>query len=214
MITNRPGATITVTKDLYPAADPGSFDLKVGGTVVKAGAGDAGSGSLGVAAGTYRVAESAVPGTSLSDYAPSIACTLNGNPGPSASGTPQLDVTVAVGDRLACTITNKRKAQVTLTKRLVPSSDPGRFDLKLSSSSQTKVVKTSAGDGDSGVILVAPGAWTVTESAAAGTSLSDYSSSIACTRNGNPGPSGNGRSLNVTLAANDVLACTITNRRN
>jgi hypothetical protein len=45
------------------------------------------------------------------------------------------------------------------------------------------------------------------------TSLSDYSSSIACTRNGNPGPSGNGRSLNVTLAASDVLVCTITNRR-
>ncbi len=51
------------------------------------------------------------------------------------------------------------------------------------------------------------------ESAASGTSLSDYTSSIGCTRNGNPGPSGNGTSLQVTLAPNDVLVCALTNQR-
>jgi hypothetical protein len=212
-ITNQPGAHITLTKDLRPSLDPGRFDLKVAGTVVKAAAGNGGSGSLGVLAGTYRVAESGASGTSLTNYATSIACTLNGNPGPSADGTAQLDVTVAVGDVLACTLTNKRKAQVTLTKHLVPSSDPGRFDLKLTSSSGVRMVRTSAGEGDSGSIQVAPGTWTVVESAAVGTSLSDYVSSIACTRNGNPGPSGNGTSLQVTLAPSDILLCTITNQR-
>jgi FG-GAP repeat/Prealbumin-like fold domain len=211
----RAPASIGVTKDLIPASAAGRFDLKVAGTVVKAGAGDGGSGATGVVAGTYRVTESAAAGTSLSDYSTSIACTINGNPGPSAHGTTQLDVTVATGDQAVCTITNKRKAQVTLTKHLVPASDPGRFDLKLSSntSNLVRVVKSSAGDGDSGSIQVAPGSWTVLESPATGTSLSDYTSSIVCTRNGNPGPSGNGASLPLTLSPADVLVCTFTNQR-
>ena len=122
-------------------------------------------------------------------------------------------MTVAVGDQLKCTFTNKRKAQVTLTKHLVPASDPGRFDLKLISGVLVRVVRTGAGEGDSGSIQVAPGTWTVLETAAAGTNLADYRSSIACTRNGGTGPSGTGSSLPVTLAPADVLVCEITNQR-
>ena len=70
-----------------------------------------------------------------------------------------------------------------------------------------------AGAGDSGVILVAPGTRNVLEAAAPGTRLADYGSSIACTRNGNPGPSGNGTSLQVMLAPSDVLVCTLANQR-
>ena len=212
-ITNRRKARVRLTKLLNPAADPGRFDLKVAGTVVKASAGNGDYGSMQLPAGTYRVSESAAAGTSLDDYAASIACTVNGSPGPSASGTTQLDVTVVEADVVKCALTNKRKAQVTLRKHLVPVSDPGRFDLKLSSSSQVKVVKTSAGDGDSGSVQAAPGTWTVVESAASGASLSDYTSSIACTRNGNSGPSGNSSSLQLTLSPADVLVCTITNQR-
>ena len=160
------------------------------------------------------MAEVASAGTSLANYSTSIACTRNGGPGPSGNGTPQLTVTVDAGDQLDCTLTNRHKAQVTLTKDLVPSSDPGRFDLKLISNTQVKLVKASAADGDFGSIQVAPGTWTVSESAVSGTNLADYSSSIACTLNGNPGPSGSGTSLPVTLAPADVLACTITNNRN
>jgi FG-GAP repeat/Prealbumin-like fold domain len=212
-ITNRRKAQITLTKQLVPASSAGRFDLKVAGTVVRASGGNGASGSIQLRAGTYRVSESGAAGTSLADYATSIACTVNGNPGPSASGTTHLDVTVVEADVVKCTLTNKRKAQVTLTKHLVPASDPGRFDLKLTSGTLTRVVKTGAGDGDSGSIQVAPGTWTVLESAAAGTTLSDYTSSIACTRNGNPGPSGNLTSLKLTLSPADVLVCTITNQR-
>jgi hypothetical protein len=206
-------AVISVTKQLRPTSDSGRFDLKVAGTVVKAGAGDGGSGSLGVDPGTYRVAETAGGGTSPSDYSTSIACTLNGNPGPAADGTTHLDVTVAAGDSLACTITNRRKATVTMTKRLLPSSASGRFDLKLTSSTGARLVRAGAGDGDSGTIQVAPGPWTVLESAASGTTLSDYVGSVACTLNGKPGSSANGTSLPVQLAPADVLACTFTNRQ-
>jgi len=207
-VFGKASTAISVTKQLVPASDPGRFDLKVGGTVVKAAAGNGASGIAGVAPGTYRVAESAAAGTSLSGYSTSIACTLNGKPGPSVNGTNQLDVTVADGDQAACTITNRRKATITMTKHLVPSSDPGRFDLKIGGT----VVKAGAGDGDSGATTVGAGAYTVSEVAAVGTSLLGYVSSIACTRNGAPGPSGSGTSLNVTVTWGDVLACTITNQ--
>jgi hypothetical protein len=62
-----------------------------------------------MAPGTFRVAETAAVGTSLTNYTTSIACTLNGGPGPSANNTTKLDVTVAPADVLACTITNTRK---------------------------------------------------------------------------------------------------------
>jgi hypothetical protein len=202
-------AAITLTKQLVPSADPGRFDLKVGGTVVKRGAGNGGSGATGVVSGTYRVSESAAAGTNLSNYSTSIACTLNGNPGPSADGTSQLDLTVADGDQAACTMTNRRKATIRLTKHLVPSSDPGRFDLKVGGT----VVKAGAGEGDSGSIQVGVGTYTLSEVAAAGTTLSDYVSSIACTLNGSSGPSGKGKSVQVAVSWGDVLACTITNQR-
>ncbi len=208
-ITNKPGGTVTLTKQLLPGTDPGRFDLRVGQTLVKAGAGNGGSGSAQFLPGSYRVTESAAGGTTLSNYATSIACTVNGNPGPSANGTTQLTIMVAAGDQIACTLTNKRKATVTLTKHLLPAGDPGRFDLRVGG----KVVKASAGNGDSGSTTAGAAMYTLSEVAAAGTNLADYSSSIACTRNGNPGPSGNGASLNVNVSWGDVLACTVTNQR-
>ena len=61
--------------------------------------------------------------------------------------------------------------------------------------------------------LVTPGGYTVSEKAASGTSLSNYTSSIACKKNGSSDKSGPGTSLAVSVAAGDVEACTITNVR-
>ena len=201
-------ASITVTKQLLPASDPGRFDLKVAGTVVKAGAGNGEAGAFGVSPGTYRVSESAAAGTTLSSYSTSIACTINGNPGPTAEGTTQVDVTVAEGDQATCTITNRRKAKITLTKHLVPANDPGRFDLRVGST----VVKAAAGEGGSGSTQVGAGTYALSEVAATGSDPFGYASSIACTLNGTAGPSGSGTSLNVAVTWGDVLACTLTNR--
>jgi hypothetical protein len=110
--------------------------------VVRAGAGEGDSGSRLVGPGTYTLSEVAGAGTSLSNYSSSIACTINGNPGPSASGT-SLNVSVDWGDVLACTLTNRMGATITLRKDLRPSSDPGRFDLKVAGT----VVKAGAGNG-------------------------------------------------------------------
>ncbi len=71
---------------------------------------------------------------------------------------------------------------ITVTNTYVPAFDSGRFDLKVGES----VVKAAASDYDVGSIVVAPGTYRVSESGVAGTSPSDYSTSIACTLNGNP----------------------------
>ena len=71
---------------------------------------------------------------------------------------------------------NYKQPKITVIKKLVPASDPGRFDLKVDSTT----VKAAAGDGGSGSTLVSPGAHLVSETAAAGTDLADYSASIAC----------------------------------
>ena len=118
-------------------------------------------------------------------------------------------MTVAPADVLDCTFTNVRKAKITVTKSLSPSNDHGRFNLLVGSTN----VKSSAGNGGSGSTLVTPGSYSVSENAASGTSLSNYTSSIACTKNGSPHKSGPGTSLAVSVAAGDVEACTITNVR-
>ncbi len=94
---------------------------------------------------------------------------------------------------------------VTVTKVLVPSADAGRFDLKVGST----VVKASAGDGDSGTTHVTTGAAaTVSEVAAAGTDLSDYTTSIDC------GSAGSASGSTISLASvTAATTCTITNTR-
>ena len=201
-------ASITVKKSLRPSADPGRFTLLVDSTVVKTAAGDGGQGARLGAAGTHRIAEVSANGANLSNYVSSISCTNNGAPDVSGSGNSIL-VTVGFGDVEVCTITNQRRATVTLRKALSPVDDPGRFDLKVGS----HTVAAAVGDGGSGSQLVTPGSLKVSETAAAGPGLSAYSSSIACTRNGAPGPSGPGTSLTLTAGPGDLLDCTFTNVR-
>jgi hypothetical protein len=97
-------------------------------------------------------------------------------------------------------------AKITVKKRLIPSTSPDRFDLKVSGT----VVRAAAGDGDKGSTNVAPGTDTVSETAAIG-NLTDYSKHWSCTKNGGADVSGAGASINVTVAWGDVEVCTITN---
>jgi hypothetical protein len=97
------GPTVTVTKALSPASDPGRFDLKVGGVTVKAGAAGGDSGSVRTAAGPVTVSETAAsPANPLSNYDSRIDC------GSVAGTGPSLTVPDVSSD-LACTITNTRK---------------------------------------------------------------------------------------------------------
>src|SRR5581483_1504352 len=196
----RPGAPrITVVNQLAPTTDPGRFDLRVGSTVVRPAAGDGGTGSLAVAAGTYTVGEAPASGTDPANYTSSIACTKNGNPDVSGPGT-SVDVTVASGDVEVCTTSNQRAARLTLRERLEPATDTGRFDLFAGPTLWAFAVA----DGGYNTAPIAVGTYTLSETAESGR-LGDYVSSIACQLNGKPGPAGSGTSLHVTITYGDVL---------
>ena len=67
-------------------------------------------------------------------------------------------------------------ATLVVEKQLEPSSDPGRFDLLVNG----RVVVAAAGDGASRASRVRPGAYTVSEVAAAGTNPANYQSTVEC----------------------------------
>ena len=102
-----------------------------------------------------------------------------------------------------------------VAKSLIPNNDPGKFNLFIQNVAQAN---DRVHGGTTGEQPVDPGAFTVGESAGTGTSLGNYTSTIACVdqANGNAvvGTSGTGPTWSVTVAnAADVL-CTITNTRN
>ncbi len=66
---------------------------------------------------------------------------------------------------------------VSVTKELVPASDPGLFDLAI----DAVVEQADASDGDgTGPVAVLPGVRTVSEAGGTGTALGDYASDISC----------------------------------
>src|SRR5256712_10754943 len=94
------------TKSLLPTDDPGKFDLTIDSTTYQGpsngGFGNGGSTDwVNVGNGTHTVGEAGHSGTSLSDYDSSTSCTLNGQP----TSAPYA---LTYGDKLDCTITNKR----------------------------------------------------------------------------------------------------------
>jgi hypothetical protein len=93
-------------------------------------------------------------------------------------------------------------------KTLIPSTDPGRFNLQIDGTTHA----SSVGDGGgTPVVDVTSGMHSVGETACdCTTSLSDYTSSIDCT-NGNMGE-GSGP-LAVNVASGESVVCTITNTR-
>ena len=177
-ITNtRRQGTIQVVKDLIPSTDPGSFDLKVDGSTVKAGAVDGDSGSAGVAPGNHTVSETGAGTTDLAKYDKSIECKLGTTTVASGSGASLSNVPVDSNQTVVCTITNtRRQGTIQVVKDLIPSTDPGSFDLKVDGST----VKAGAVDGDSGSAGVSPGNHTVSETGAGTTDLAKYTSSIEC----------------------------------
>ena len=69
---------------------------------------------------------------------------------------------VAYGDKVTCTITNRRKPEVQVVKSLSPTSDAGKFNLLVNGN----VEKVDAGNGQgTGFKQVAAGSVSVGESA-------------------------------------------------
>jgi hypothetical protein len=131
-MVNCPTGTIEVRKQLDPSDDPGLFDLQIDGATEESDASDGGTtGPVEVAPGSnHSVGELAGTGTSTSEYSSSIACTRDGNPAETGSGTSLAGIGVAANETIVCTITNKRlgyprpKGATPLRVSLVPAYAP------------------------------------------------------------------------------------------
>ena len=157
------------------------------------------------------VGELAGAGTTLADYESSIECSGDSSASTASNSGPLSVGTLAAGDVVDCTITNKRKPRVTVTKDLAPSADGGLFDLQVNGSTQADDVGDA---GTTGSVNVAVGSNpTVGELAGTGTNLDDYESSIACSGDSSASSSNSGPLSLGTLAAGDVVDCKITNTR-
>jgi uncharacterized repeat protein (TIGR01451 family) len=225
-VTNtRDQGQIEVTKHVVaPYGDTGKFNLLVDGAAKAPNVGDGGTtGWQTVDTGTHSVGESAGTATSLSDYDAGIACkdTAYGHTGVyTTTGTSLAGLTVGKGDKWDCAITNTRHtAVIEVHKHVVgaPNSpaDPGLFDLLV----DQNVKAHDVGDGGStNDVAVLPGTHAVSEAAGTGTSLGDYTSSVACERKVPADPkveqAVDGTSLdNLSIAAGEQWQCTITNVR-
>ena len=192
---------LTVVKALEPVDDTGVFVMHAEGVAGEAG----GDGATAVATvnvgASVVISETAGDGTDLAVYESSYACDGGSPSGIGASATfimPDADTT--------CTFTNVRKTRkLTVEKALEPVSDAGRFVMHADG-----VAGEAGGDGASAVATADVGASViVSETASAGTDLSDYRSSYVCD---NGGTAGSGVETAFTMPDVDVT-CVFTNVR-
>jgi hypothetical protein len=200
---NRKKPQLTVIKKIVGGnGTTDSFDVKVDGTTkiddaTSTAAAGTSVGPFEVTAASHTVSETLGDG---SIAVPTADWTIAFSGDCDSSGS----VSVTYGESKSCTITNTKKAKLTVNKVCVPPGDNGKFDLRIDG------VAAGTGDdalcgGTTGAVVVSVGQHTVSEAAGAGgTNLADYVSVIsgACAANGT-----------VTLAAGESKTCTITNTR-
>ena len=119
---------------------------------------------------------------------------------------------LGLGETADCTITNDaHPGTIEVVKKLVPTSDSGKFNLQIDGATKAANV---GNNGTTGPVSFDPGDHTVGETAGTGTSLGDYTAAIDCKVAGITIASGAGFGpLHVQLASNVNVVCTITNTR-
>ncbi len=208
--------SVTLSKRLRPAADPGRFDLLLGDQVLVAGAGDGGRGPAGpVALGAVRVSERAAAGTRLDEYASAVFCrdAVSGELLAQAAG-PELLLSFDRRRDAACTVANVRAPAVVAQNVLYPPGASGRFDLLINGRVQTAAAGDRAVAGP--VALDAGDRVVVSERAAPGTRASDYVSGVECRSRAGRGPvvaEALRRRVSYTATADQVVACVLINLR-
>ncbi len=104
--------TLTVTKVVSPAGDPGTFNLLIDGNTEASSVGNGGTtGPVQVTAGPHTISETGANGTSLSNYTTTFSTNCAGG-----------SVNVAAGTAVVCTITNTRNT--TETSNPPPNNPP------------------------------------------------------------------------------------------
>ena len=110
------------------------------------------------------------------------------------------------GGDISCTFNNSKQRTLTVIKSLLPSTDAGQFVMNANG-----VNGTAGGNGATASTLVVVGSTaSFAESAASGTTTSNYSSSYSC----NTSPVITGNSMSGTLSMPDAnVACIFSNTR-
>ena len=99
---------------------------------------------------------------------------------------------------------------ITITKRLVPKTTPAAS--RCGSTARSRGGAAAVGDGGStGTIAVATGSRTVSETAAPGTKLGDYTIETVCRNGDRVVASSDESSVKVAVGRGDAIVCTITN---
>ncbi len=190
-----------------PVGSNHTFDLLAGADVVVDEAVDGSTGTTTVNSGPVTVSETS---GALGRYTTAIACTSGGQPLASGGGT-SLTVEVSAGSNVVCTFTNTRRTgTLEVRKQLVPTNDPGTFDLSIDGTVRT----AGAGhNGTTGAVTVAQGPHSVAEAGAADTKLGDYAASLSCVDSANGNAPVIPTAGSVQVDAGDAVVCTFTNTR-
>jgi len=213
--TNSLKPALKVAKVTDPTTDGGKFDFTIAGTGYDNGGAGYGNGQntgfIVMDPGAKAVSEAAHTGTTLSNYVSDLSCskTVSSNTGTSGS------VTLAYGDAVTCTFTNHRKPTLEVKKTLSPTDDPGKFDFTVAGTGYNNGGAGFGNGGTTGTLVTTTGSKVISEAAHTGTTLTDYTSTLACTNNGSPmtvNPN-TGTSGTLSLAYGDNVVCTFTNTR-
>ena len=207
--------SVSVSKRLAPATDPGRFDLLIGDDVVAAAAGDGdGSARVPLPLAAVTVSERGAAGTSLGAYASAIRC-VDADSGELVAQGPGSQLTFSFDRRrdVDCTVTNVPGPAVVLEEEVAPPAAGARFNLRVDG----RLVASRAGDGAVvGPTRVEAGQVTVGEQAAAGTSPSAYESAIQCRSGAGLGPvvaSVKGTQATFAVEGTEVVRCVLLNVR-
>jgi len=191
-------ASITIRKVTDPAGDSTSFGFT--GQLGSFGLADGGSKTVGnLFPGTFGVQETAQAGWVLGD----VTCGDEQLEVDEAGG---VSITVAAGQDLVCTFTNRRLGSVVIQKETVPDGDPATFDFF------GDLADFTLSDGQSKVIPdVAPGTYAVSEFAESPWAVQSVSCDDADSRVEDPEFSPG--DLTVNVASGERVTCTFTNAR-
>jgi hypothetical protein len=102
-------AELTIEKQLWPADDPGRFDLAVNGVTVLPAAGDGATTTIALRPGSYDITEVAVPPTNAADYRSTATCrATTRRRGRVRTGAGYTGLVLHAGARATCTFINVR----------------------------------------------------------------------------------------------------------
>ena len=188
--TRNNNSSITIVKNTVGGSGTFNFTGNAGVTSITVPSGvTTASQTVDKPPGTYNITETVPSGWTQT----SATCT---------NGTPSA-ITVVANQTTTCTFTNTKLPILTINKTISPSSDMGKFNLRIDGITAGTGINVSHG-GTTGAVTSTVGTHTVSETAGTGTNLSNYTTTFS----GDCNASGN-----ITLAAGDNKTCTITNTK-